>query len=149
MDRIDEKVLKEKFPKIEPIPGKKHRYNRDDILSVLEFMKAHPTVKLINIEEYSGVSLGTLVSWRKKFGEYVGIKTKSYANHGDLIPEQSIAPRVNVDAGNSDLRPISQISLSLIQELKRMHDRGSAAEISVNDTVYRVDDQHLYILGKR
>jgi hypothetical protein len=40
-------------------------------------MKENPRVQLDSIAAFSGISMGSLVSWRKKYGDYLGIKTKN------------------------------------------------------------------------
>ena len=146
MNKMDKDVLVKHFPKI--IAGDKGRYHRDDILKVLTFMKDHPSVQIKTIAEFSHISLGTLVSWRKKFGQYLDIKTKQYPNQGITKTAQAIVQEVRNEEGKVGFRPISQISLPLIQELKKMHDNGLTAETTVNEVVFKVDDQYLYVLEK-
>src|SRR5882724_4469171 len=76
MNNLDKRILESGFPNVKPVNGK--RYHKDDILKVLNFMKDNPKVQLSSIAEFSGISQGTLVSWRKKYGSYLGIKTKNY-----------------------------------------------------------------------
>jgi hypothetical protein len=146
MNKLDKDVLDKNFPKV--TAGGNHRYDRDDILKVLTFMKDHPNVQIKTIEEYSDISLGTLVSWRKKFGQYLDIKTKQYPNQGITKTVQAIVHEVKNEEGEIGFRPISQISLSFIQELKNMHDKGLTAEVTVNEVIFKVDDQYLYVLEK-
>lgn len=147
MNNLDKDVLQKHFPKV--TPGDNRRYQRDDILKVLTFMKDHPYIQIKAIEEFSNISLGTLVSWRKKFGKYLDIKTKNYSDSGSIKDFEPASTEVKVNAERKfDLKTISQIPLSLIQELKKMHDNGSTAEITINEIVFRVDDQQLYVLEK-
>ena len=146
MNKLDKEVMVKNFPKVEV--GKNGRYHRDDILKVLTFMKDHPNIQIKAIEEFSKISLGTLVSWRKKFGKYLGIQIKIYTDHGDIKTAQTTAFEAKEGKEKIGLIPISQISLSLIQELKKMHDEGSTAEFTINEIVFKVDDHHLYVLKK-
>lgn len=146
MNKLDKDVLEKNFPTI--TAGDNRRYDRDDILKVLSFMKNHPNVQIKSIEEYSNISLGTLVSWRKKFGKYLDIKTKQYPDQGITKTEQAIVHGEKNKEGKVVFRPISKISLSLIQELKKMHDNGLTAEFTINEVIFKVDDQYLYVLEK-
>src|SRR5712691_3802200 len=76
MNSLDKRILESGFPSVRPVNGK--RYDKDDIHKVLNFMKDNPRVQHGSIAEFSGISQGTLVSWRKKYGGYLGIKTKNY-----------------------------------------------------------------------
>ena len=146
MNMLDKNVLEKNFPKV--TAGDNHRYHRDDILKVLTFMKDHPNIQIKTIEEFSKISLGTLVSWRKKFGKYLDIKTKQYPDQGNTKTAQATIREVEKKEGEVGFRPISKISLSLIQELMKMHDNGLTAEFTINDVVFKVDAQYLYVLEK-
>lgn len=147
MDMIDKGVLDKHFPEIKK--DNKTRYDKDEILKVLQFMKEHPAVKLSNIVEYSGVSLGALVSWRKKYGGYIGIKTKDYSKHSDITMSRNTIPKGNSNDKEVGITAESKISLSLIKALQDMYESGSVAEIAIDNTIYKVDNQNLYILEKR
>jgi hypothetical protein len=147
MNKLDKEVLEKHFPKVTPRDNR--RYLRDDILKVLTFMKDHPYIQIKTIEEYSNISLGTLVSWRKKFGKYLDIKIKDYSGQSNIKAAQAISTEVkDRNQGKSGFRVVSQIPLSLIMELKKMHDNGKTAEVNINEIVFKVDDQQLYVLEK-
>ena len=146
MNKLDKEVLEKNFPKIKPEAN--GRYHRDSILNVLTFMKDHPNIQIKTIEEFSHISLGTLVSWRKKFGKYLGIQTKVYADRGDIKTAQTIAVEAK-DEEKIGFRPISPIPLSLIHKLEEMHDGGLIAEFTINEIVFKVDDHNLYVQIKQ
>lgn len=145
MKKLDKNLLDKSFPSVKA--GNTGRYDRDDILKVLEFMRDNPSVQIKSIEEYSNISLGTLVSWRKKYGKTLGIRIKNY----DGSPEDtSIRAPIdekhieNQQIGNYELK----IPLSLIQELRKINDSGAVAEVAFGQKAVRVDDQYIYIYEK-
>ena len=140
---LERNILEKHFPTVEA--GGNRRYSKDDIYKVLSFMKNNPGVQMRTIEEYSKISLGTLVSWRKKYGDYLGIKIKQYSNDG--ISEPSIQTKNNADpqSATSENTKSLQIPLTMIQELSKLFKDGSRAEFSLNNTRVTVDDQFLYV----
>jgi hypothetical protein len=146
MNNLDKAVLEKSFPKV--TTGDNRRYDRDDILKVLTFMKNNPNVHIKTIEEFSNISLGTLVSWRKKFGKQLDIRVKNYTEKSEITAAENNVPEVKLGEVKADLRPITQIPLSLIQELQKMYEGGLTAEITINSIVFRVEDRQLYVLEK-
>ena len=143
MNNLDKRILESGFPDVKPIAGK--RYHKDDILKVLNFMKENPKVQLGSIAEFSGISQGTLVSWRKKYGIYVGIKTKNYDSH-DMDMRSEISTRDDHLTGETEQKnALIKVPLSMIQELQKLHRSGSEARMTVNNTAFIVDDQYLYV----
>ena len=147
MNKLDLSVLKAHFPSINKPSNK--RYTKDDIMKVLNFMKDHPNVQVTIISEYSKISLGTLVAWRKKYGKYCGIKVKGYtSNIEDQIDfNSSGADKEAANENNSGNFKV-KIPLSMIQELRKLHDKGSAVEMVLNNLIYKVDNLNLYIYQK-
>ena len=143
MNNLDKRILESGFPNVKPVNGK--RYHKDDILKVLNFMKDNPKVQLSSIAEFSGISQGTLVSWRKKYGSYLGIKTKNYDSLDiDVVSEISTRDdNLTMETGQKDAR--IKIPLSMIQELRKLHQSGSEARMTVNNTAFIVDEQYLYV----
>lgn len=148
MNKLEKDVLEKHFPKL--TSGENHRYNRDDILNVLTFMREHPHIQLKTIEEFSHVSMGALVSWRKKYGQYVGIKTKVYANQPglDAIEKPLTDANINNNQKNGGLKPVSRISLALIRELEKAQNDNALAEFTVDGIIFRVQDGYLHVLEK-
>jgi hypothetical protein len=143
MNKLDKRILESGFPDVKSVTGK--RYDKDDILKVLNFMKESPKVQLASIAEFSGISQGTLVSWRKKYGSYLGIRIKNYDSPDmDILSE--ISTRDDHLTGETEQKnALIKIPLSMIQELQKLHRSGSEARMTVNNTAFTVDEQYLYV----
>lgn len=141
MNTLEKSVLEQHFPKIKH--GSSGRYKQDDKIKVLNFMKEHSNVVQIrSIAEYSKISSGTLVSWRKKFGKYVGISTKNYStNHNNDTTDNPMAARKTKE-NNTDRRLKAQVSLSILRALEK------GGEFTLDDMTFRVDNLYLNIYEK-
>ena len=143
MNTLERNILDKHFTPVNASAN--GRYNKDDILKVLNFMKDNPNVQINTIAEYATISLGTLVSWRKKYGGYLGIKTKKYDNSAIKTLINPTGTENSPETKNAENIEAVRISLSMIQELRRLYEGGDKAEMSVNETLFKVDNQYLYV----
>jgi len=148
MDNIENSILKKNFTAIKP--GSGGRYNQDDIITVIKFMVDHPSVHIRSIAEYSGISLGTLVHWRKKFGKYYGIKVKgakvdpTFKDRLDTTTQEQ-RDAINQNQLNDSREKELCIPFSLIDELRKLSDRGEKAEMKLNKFHINVDNANVYL----
>ena len=143
MNNLDRRILESGFPDVKAVNGK--RYDKDDILKVLNFMKENPKVQLGSIAEFSGIAQGTLVSWRKKYGSYVGIIIKNYDSPSIDMRSEISARDDYLTEKTGQTNALIKIPISMIQELRKLQQSGAEARMTVNNAAFRVDEQYLYI----
>lgn len=151
MDNIEKTILKKHFPEVKP--GSNRRYNKDDIMKVLEFMKVHTGVHIKSIAEYSNIALGTLVHWRKTYGKYVGIKVKganSDFSYEDTYPvpesqtQDNAESTVSIGLGSKRLL----IPIELIDQLQKLKKSGINSEFIIDSYLIGIEHSFLYITEK-
>lgn len=146
MDMIEKSILEKHFSEVKPESN--GRYNRDNIMTVLGFMKNHSSVHIRSIAEYSSISLGTLVHWRKKYGKYIGIRVKgakdepSYEDTYHAIESETLDKADRANSTSLDSKRL-RIPIELIEQLQKLNNRGINSEFTID--AYSISIEHSFL----